>query len=137
MASEVLRSTSFFDGFCALCEAEVGYRRSSDQSDVLCLLMSEKLAIDAIGEASAMFVEDLFVAILIKMHRPHARAHGLRNSVRRLQDLFRLFLGYRRTCAHHQHASNSCDRNQKFTQHSFGSRSRLPFGNRQHPITLS
>jgi len=38
MTSEVPKSTVFFDGSCALCRAEIGHYRRSDQAGALCFV---------------------------------------------------------------------------------------------------
>lgn len=38
MASELPKSTVFFDGSCPLCRAEIGYYRRKDQAGALCFV---------------------------------------------------------------------------------------------------
>lgn len=55
--SEPLKSTVYFDGSCALCQAEIGYYRSKDQAGALCFIdVSEDAAPtpDGITQQQAM-----------------------------------------------------------------------------------
>ncbi len=113
MASELSKSTVYFDGSCPLCRAEISYYRRADRAGTLCFVdVSEPTAVKAEGMtcASAMarfhvrasdgrLLSGAAAFVEVWSGLPHwrwvARAASLPGALTALEVAYRMFLPVR------------------------------------------